>query len=98
MKLALLALVMAAVWFTVSVKFCVASAPTPLCAVIVIGYVPAVPAVGVPASAPAVNRIPLGNTPVSLNEGAGKPAAVTEKDPATPTVIAVLFPLVIAAA
>jgi hypothetical protein len=32
-KVALFALVMAGAWFTVRVKFCVASAPTPLCAV-----------------------------------------------------------------
>ena len=31
------ALVIAGAWFTVSVKFCVALAPTPFCAVIVIG-------------------------------------------------------------
>ena len=36
-KVVLLALVMAGPWFTVSVKFWVASVPTPLCAVKVIG-------------------------------------------------------------
>jgi hypothetical protein len=36
-KVALLALVMAGAWSTVRVKFCVASVPTPLCAVIVSG-------------------------------------------------------------
>jgi hypothetical protein len=36
-KVALEALVMAAAWFTVSVKLCVASALTPLCAVSVTG-------------------------------------------------------------
>jgi len=41
-------LVIAAAWFTVSVKLCVASVPTPLCAVNVIGYVFPVPVAGVP--------------------------------------------------
>ena len=36
-NVALLALVIAGAWFTVSVKLCVALAPTPFCAVIVIG-------------------------------------------------------------
>ena len=36
-KVVLFALVMAGAWFTVSVKLCVALAPTPFCAVIVIG-------------------------------------------------------------
>ena len=36
-KVVLLALVMAAAWFTVSVKLCVAAVPTPFCAVKVIG-------------------------------------------------------------
>ena len=97
-KVALLALVMAGAWFTVSVKLCVASAPTPLLAVIVIGNVPAVPAAGVPASVPALNSTPLGKAPLSLNEGAGAPVAVTVKDAATPTIIVVLFALVIAGA
>jgi hypothetical protein len=35
-------------WFTVSVKLCVAVVPTPFCALNVIGYVPPVPAPGVP--------------------------------------------------
>ncbi len=47
-------LAIAAVWFTARVKLCVASAPTPLCAVIVIRKLPAGP-VGVPASVPPVN-------------------------------------------
>ena len=37
MNVALLALVMAGAWFTVREKLCVALAPTPFCAVIVIG-------------------------------------------------------------
>ena len=45
--------------------------------------------------APAANRTPVGNAPVSLNVAAGKPVAVTGKDPATPIIISVLFALVI---
>ena len=64
---------MAATWFTVSVKFCEASVPTPLCAVKVMGKVPE--AVGVPARTPvAVLKVtPVGSAPDSLSEGAGKP-------------------------
>ncbi len=63
----------------------------------VIGYVPLVPAAGVPASAPiaAVNVTPVGNAPVSLRVGVGVPVAVTMKDPAVPTINVVLLLLVI---
>ena len=83
--------------FTVSVKLCVAFVPTPLLAVIVIGYELALPSAGVPLSTPAeVNVTPLGRAPVSVNVGAGKPVAVTVNDPAEVTVNVVLLALVIA--
>jgi hypothetical protein len=99
-KVVLFALVTAEVWFTVSVKFWVASVPAPLWAVIVKGYVPPLPDAGVPLSVAvaAVNVTPLGSTPVSMNVGAGKPVAVTGNVPAVPTVKVVLFALVIAGA
>ena len=57
-------------------------------------------AVGVPLNTPVavLNVTPLGNGPVSENEGAGKPVAVTVKVPAEATVKVVLFTLVMAAA
>ena len=45
-----------------------------------------------------LNVTPLGNAPVSVRVGAGKPVAVTVKDPAAPTLNVVLFALVIAGA
>jgi hypothetical protein len=90
--------VIAGAWFTVNVKFWVASAPTPLWAVNVTGYVPPVPAAGAPLSVlvEAVNVTPLGSVPVSLTDGVGAPVAVNAKVPAVPTVKVVLFALVIA--
>src|SRR5216684_1795309 len=72
----------------------------PFEAVKLIGYVPAVPATGVPESTPvaALNVTPPGSAPVSLSVEAGKPVAVTVKLPADPTVNVVLFALVIAGA
>jgi len=96
-KVALFALVMAGAWSTVSVKLCTAFGTAPFAAVIMMGYVPPVPAAGVPLSRPLVElRVtPVGSGPVSLNVGAGKPVAVTLNDPAVPTVNVVLFALVI---
>jgi hypothetical protein len=56
-----------------------------------------VPAAGVPAIAPVegLKVTPVGNAPDSLSVGLGRPVAVTEKDPATPTVKVVLAELVI---
>ena len=72
---------------------------TPFEAVIVIGYVPPVPAAGVTLSRPAELKVtPLGKLPVSVNVGVGKPLAVTVKEPAVPTVNVVLFALVNAGA
>ena len=81
-KVALDALVMAATWFTVSVKFCVALVPMPLWAVKVMGKVPLT--VGVPARTPvAVLKVtPAGRAPDSEAYGAGKPVAVTVNEPA----------------
>src|SRR5439155_21204221 len=70
----------------VSVKLWFA-VPTEFVAVNVIGYVPAVPAAGVPESTPvvALNVTPLGRPPVSLSVGVGFPVAVTVNDPDAPT-------------
>jgi hypothetical protein len=71
-----------------------------LLAVIVIGYVPAVPVAGVPLSVAVPlftnNVTPFGSVPVSLSDGVGAPVVVTVKLPAVPTVNVVLFALVIA--
>ena len=80
-------------------KFCVASVPMPLCAVKTRLNVPLLPATGVPLSTPvlALKLTPLGNVPLSLNAGVGKPVSVTVKLPAAPTVKVVLDVLVMAA-
>jgi hypothetical protein len=77
-------------WLTVRVKFCVASAPTPLCAVIVMGNMPAVPAAGVPLRVAdpfplLVNARPVGRAPVSLSVDAGIPDAMNANVAAVPT-------------
>ena len=99
-KVVFAALVIAgAVPLIVRVKLCVALGNTPLLAVIVIEYAPAVPAAGVPLNTPpVVNVTPDGNDPVSLKVGVGDPFAVTVNVPAPPTVKAVLLALVIAGA
>jgi hypothetical protein len=83
----------------VSVKFWVAL-PEVLVALNMIGYVPPVPAAGVPLRTPVVvlNVTPVGNVPVSLNVGAGVPVAITVNVPGVPTVNVVLLPLVITGA
>src|SRR2546430_1559554 len=60
-------------------------------------YVPPVPAPGVPERmCVATSKVtPVGSEPVSLNDGAGKPVAVTVNVPALPTTNVVLFALVI---
>ena len=63
---------------------------TPFVAVIVNGYVPPVPAAGVPASAAvpsplSVNVTPVGSAPVSDNVELGYPVVVTVKVPGWPT-------------
>ncbi len=95
----LVALVMAGAWSTVSVKLCIVL-PELLVALKVIGYVPPVPAPGVPLRTPVagVNVTPVGNVPVSLNVGLGVPVAVTVNVPGVPTVKVVLFALVITGA
>src|SRR5262245_53978049 len=52
LNVALLALVMAGAWLTLSVKLWVGEGPAVLVAVNVIAYAPPVPAAGVPASVP----------------------------------------------
>jgi hypothetical protein len=69
-----------------------------LAALIVIEYVPPVPAPGVPLSFAvpfplSMNVTPLGSAPVSLNDGLGGPAAVTVKVPNAPTVKVTLLAL-----
>src|SRR5438128_8844646 len=91
---------MAGAWLIVRVKLWVAFVPTPLVAVKVIGYVPPVPAAGVPLKTPVptLNVTPPGNVPVSLKAGAGKPVAVTVNVPAVAMVKVVLLALVMAGA
>src|SRR6266850_42883 len=92
----LLALVITGAVFTVSVKLCVALLPTPLLAVNVMEYVPAVPDAGVPLSFPvpfplSVKVTPPGSVPDSTRLGAGKPVVVTVNVPAAPTLNVVLL-------
>jgi hypothetical protein len=96
----LVALVITGAWSTVSVKFCVALAPTPFSAVKAIEYTPPVPALGVPASTPVdvLNVTPAGSDPDSAKVGAGNPDAVTLNVPGVPAVKVVLLALVIAGA
>jgi hypothetical protein len=83
---------------TVRTKFWTAFGPTPLLAVKVTVYVPAVPDAGVPLNVPvdALNVTPPGSAPLSLSVGAGSPVAVTLNEPARPTVNAMVLALVIA--
>src|ERR1043165_8227362 len=91
---------------TVSVKLCVPFGVTPLFAVMVIAYVPPVPAFGMPASVAvplplSTNVTPPGSAPVSLrtiDAPLGKPVVVTVNVPATPTLNVAAFALVMAGA
>ena len=85
---------------TVNVKDWVAFVPTPLAAVKVSGYVPAVPAPGVPLKipVPGTKDTPDGSAPVTERVEAGNPVFVTVNIPAAPTVKVVLFALVMAGA
>ena len=96
-------LVMTGAVFTVSVKLCVPLGATPLLAVIVMGYVAAVPEAGVPLSVAvpfplSVKVTPLGSAPVSVTVATGKPDVMTVKDAKVPTVNVVLAALVTAGA
>ena len=87
---------------TVSVKLWVALGDTPLAAVIVSGYVPELPAAGLPASVAVPSLLstkitPEGSAPVSLKEGVGIPLAVTVKRLDRPIAKVVASALVIAA-
>src|SRR3954447_2363187 len=103
-KMAWLALVMAGACCTVRVKFCVAFGAMPLFAVMTIGYVPPVPAFGVPASVAVPSLLltkvtPPGSAPLSLisiEAPLGKPVVVTENVPAWPTLNVAAFALVMA--
>lgn len=97
------ALVMSGDWSTIRVKLCVASGETPLEAVIVIRYEPAVSNLGVPdsvavSSPSSLKLTPVGSAPVSDNDAVGVPELVTVNEPAVPTTKVVLGPLVIAGA
>ena len=89
-------------WLTVRVKDCVAFGRTPLLAVIVSGYVPAVPAPAVPLRVAVplpllVNVTPLGSVPLrAIVPAVGNPLAVIVNVLATPTVNVAAFALVIA--
>jgi len=78
---------------TVSVKVCEV-VPEPFVALMVIVYVPPVPAAGVPlkVAVPGVNVTPVGSVPVSVY--VGDPVAVAVNDPDVPTVNVVLVALV----
>jgi hypothetical protein len=92
------ALVIAGAWPIVNMKACVAFDPTPLLAVMVMGYVP-VFAVGVPLSKPELVKVtPFGNVPVSLKDAAGYPVAVTVNEPGAPLVNVAAAALVMAGA
>ena len=84
---------------TVKTKFCV-TVPEPFLAVMVIGYVPAVPALGVPlnVSLEPWNVIPLGSVPDFVTVGAGKPVLVTWNENGLPTVASAEVALVMVGA
>jgi len=72
-------------------------------AVMVIGYLPFVPLAGVPPNVAvpfplSKNVTPLGNVPVSINDGVGMAAVVTVKLSAVPTVNVALLALVMTGA
>jgi uncharacterized membrane protein len=93
------ALVTAGAWSIVNVKLWVAFAPTPLLAVMAMGYEPPVFAAAVPPSTPAGERVtPAGSAPLSLNVGAGNPDPVTVNEPGMATVKVVAAALVTAGA
>jgi hypothetical protein len=81
---------------TLRVKLCVASAPTPLCAVNVSGKLPVVLVIPLSTPVELLNVTPLGGTVVALRlrVGAGKPEAVTVNIPHAPEVKVVLSGLV----
>ena len=83
---------------TTSEKFCTAFGETPLLAMKVMEYVPAVPAAGVPLSTPVegLKVMPAGRAPLSDNVGEGIPVAMTLNEPAKPTVNALVLALLIA--
>src|SRR5260370_1056081 len=83
---------------TDSVNVCVASVPTPLCAVNVIGNTPVTVGVPLRTSVVALKVTPFGSGPVSAMVGAGNPVAVTVNDPGAFRVNVALVALVIAGA
>jgi hypothetical protein len=100
-KVALLLLVIAGAWFTVSAKLCTAFDPTPFDAVKVMLKLPLT--VGVPLSVPVPlrlswNETPVGSAPPSEIVAVGNPVVVTENVPAVPATKVALLLLVIAGA
>ena len=94
----LLALVMAAAWFTVRAKDCWAL-PAVLVAIRVMLYKPPVLAAGVPESVPVPSPLLCkitgdGRAPDSLIVALGEPVVVTVNEPGVPTWKVVLAPLV----
>ena len=90
----MVAVVISAGAFTVSVKDWVGAVPTPLVAVKVRLKTPPRLPVGVPLSTPLMKVTPPGRVPlVRLNVGTGKPLAFKVKLPALPTVKVVLATL-----
>src|SRR5262249_20285172 len=88
---------------TDSVKLCTAGVPTPLAAVNVSGYEPALPAAGVPVSVAvplplSVNVTPAGNAPVSVITTGKVPVVVIVNELTAPTTKLVTFALVIVGA
>ena len=91
-------LVIAGAVTDVSKKFCVSFGRTPFWTEKVIGKIP--PMVGLPARTPVnvLNVTPVGNAPVSVKVGAGKPLAVTVNVLDAPAVNVALSALVISGA
>src|SRR5262249_41863656 len=86
-----------------SVKFCVAGVPTPLFAMIVSGYDPALPGCGVPdngavPSPLSLKSTPAGSAPIGEIATIGVPVVVIVNVPRTPITNVVVFALVIVGA
>jgi hypothetical protein len=94
-KMVLAGLVIVGTWFTVRVNDWTAFGSVPFCAVIVSGYVPAVPAAGVPlsfADVPLATKVtPAGSAPNAVITGVGVPVTLTVNEPDEPTLNAVLL-------
>src|SRR5262245_47617461 len=85
---------------TVRVRVCVALGSTPFAAVTESGYVPIVPAAGVPeiTPVPALKAKPEGSVPVTDTVGAGDPVVVIANAPFVSSANVAVLALVIAGA